>query len=93
MASLELDDSLQHPPARQRNFPFASRCLFGALASPTGAGGGGHGPSELDAPADGGVPGAWEPEDPGEGDEDMDGEEGCDIVEMSDGAGESQESP
>jgi hypothetical protein len=72
---------LQHSSTPQRNLPLASRRRFGGLASPTGAGGGGQGPSELDAPADGGASGASsEPEDPGEGEEDMDGEEGWDIV-------------
>jgi hypothetical protein len=78
---------LSQSPALQRNFPFTSRCRFGGLASPTGAGGGGHGPSELDAPADGGVPGASELEAPGGGDEGMDGDEGCDITKMSEEAG------
>ena len=94
MASLELDDSLQHPPVLQRNLPLASRCRFGGLASPAGAGGGGQGPSELDAPVDGGVPGASsKPEAPGDGDEGIDGDEGCDIVKMSNGAGYCQRKP
>jgi hypothetical protein len=84
---------LQHSSTPQRNLPLASRCRFGGLASPSGAGGGGQVPSELDAPADGGVPGASEPEAPGDGDDGMDGDEGCDITKMSDGAGYCQESP
>jgi hypothetical protein len=74
---------LQHSSTPQRNFPLVSRCRFGGLASPAGAGGGGQGPSELDAPADGCTSGASsEPEAPGDGDEDMDGEEGWDIMKM-----------
>jgi hypothetical protein len=74
---------MQHPSNRQSTFPFSNRCLFGARASPTGAGGGGQGPSELDAPEDGGVSGASpELEAPGEGgdEEDMSGDGGIDIA-------------
>ncbi len=82
MVSLELENSLQHSPSLQRNLPFSSRCLLGARASLAGAGGGGHGPSELDAPADGGVPGTSpELEAPEVGDEEgMVGDGGCDIA-------------
>jgi hypothetical protein len=62
------DDSLQHGSNRQRNLPFASRCLFGARASPAGAGGGGQDPSELEAPGESSRPGPpSEPMAPGEG--------------------------
>ena len=44
---------LQHGSNLQSTFPFSSRCLFGARASPAGAGGGGQDP-ELAAPGDGG---------------------------------------
>jgi hypothetical protein len=64
------------------------------LRGPALASRGGQGPSELDAPADGCTSGASsEPEAPGDGDEDMDGEEGSDITKMPEGAGECQESP
>jgi hypothetical protein len=89
--------SLQHPSNRQSTLPFASFCRFGARASPAGAGGGGQGSSELEAPGEGGGQGTSPeleaPGQGGEGEEDMAGEKGWDIVKMPEGAGECQESP
>jgi hypothetical protein len=78
---------LPHSPTLQRNMPLASRCLFGALASLAGAGGGGQGPSELEAAGDGGGPGTCpELEAPGQGgvdgEADMVGDGGSDIAKM-----------
>ena len=59
---------MQHPSNRQSTLPFSNRRLFGARASPAGAGGGGQDPSELEAPGEDGWPGPpSEPWAPGEG--------------------------
>jgi hypothetical protein len=87
VASLELEDSLQHSSTLQRNLPLASRCLLGARASLAGAGGGGQGPSELEASGEGGGPGTCpELEAPGQGGvdgADIAGDDGSDIAKMS----------